>query len=94
MKKPKVYLAGQPNEYDNNWKEDFKCLESFNCYDWELDSDQSSPDTFFPQDLQAVKEADFLVANPGIAPSEATWIEIGCFYNQNTIKNLVIFVKS
>ncbi len=85
--KPRVYLAGQANEYENNWKEEFKSLlTDFDFYDWEFDSDQSSPDTFFPQDLQAVKRSDFLVANPGIAPSEATWIEIGCFYELNTSK--------
>ena len=84
MNKLKIYLAGQPNEYENNWKERFKQLEQLDCYDWETDSDQSSPDNFFPQDLQAVKSADFLVANPGTAPSESTWIEIGYFYALNT----------
>ncbi len=85
-KKPKVYLAGQPAQYENNWRETFKCLEGFNCYDPEFDSDQTSSETFFPQDLQAVKEAEFLVANPGIAPSEGTMIEIGYFYALNTKK--------
>lgn len=80
----KVYLAGQANEYENSWKERFKELEGFEFYDWEFDSDQSSPDIFFPQDLKAVKEARILVANPGIAPSEATWIEIGYFLALNT----------
>lgn len=84
MKQPKVYLAGQSNEYENNWKEEFKKLGGFEFYDWEFDSDQTSPDTFFPDDLRAVKEADILVANPGIAPSEATWIEIGYFLANNT----------
>src|SRR3989338_3920063 len=82
-KKIKVYLAGQPNEYENNWKESFKVLPGFNFYDWEFDSDQTSPDTFFPDYLRAVKEADYMIANPGIAPSEATWIEIGYFYGNN-----------
>lgn len=86
MKKPKVYLAGQANEYENNWKEDFKKLDGFEFYDWEFHSDQSSPDNFYPEDLKAVKNADILVANPGIAPSEATWIEIGYFLANNTKK--------
>jgi len=80
----KVYLAGQPNEYENNWKGLFKKLEGFDFYDWELDSDQTSPDTFFPADLNGIKNADFMVANPGIAPSEAAWMEIGYFYANNT----------
>ena len=83
MKKHKVYLAGQPNEYDNNWKENLKAMEDFDFYDWEFDSDQTSLDTFFPDDLMAVKNADFMVANPGTAPSEGTWIEVGYFYANN-----------
>ena len=83
QKKLKVYLAGQPNEYENNWKEEFKKLNCFDCYDWEFDSDQSSADTFFPEDMKAVHSADYLVANPGIAPSEGTWMEIGYFYGDN-----------
>lgn len=62
--KPKVYLAGQPNKYDNNWKEEFKCLDGFDCYDWEFDSNQRSPDTFFPHDLEAAKKAGFVVKTP------------------------------
>ncbi len=84
--KLKVYLAGQPNEYENDWKELFKKVDGLDCYDWEFDSDQTSPDTFFPDDLNGVKSANFMVANPGVKPSEATWIEIGCFY-ANNIKN-------
>jgi nucleoside 2-deoxyribosyltransferase len=80
INKPKVYLAGQPNEYENNWKEEFEKMPEFDFFDWEFDADQSSPDTFFPQDMQAISKSDYLVANPGIAPSEATWIEIGYFY--------------
>ena len=86
MKKIKVYLAGQANEYENNWKEVFKKLEGFEFYDWEFQSDQSSPDLFFLEDLKAIKKADVLVANPGVAPSEATWIEIGYFLANNTEK--------
>jgi|SRR3990167_2884856 len=86
MKKPKVYLAGQANMYENDWKEDFKKLGGFKCYDWEFHSDQSSPDAFYPDDLRAVKDAEILVANPGVAPSEATWIEIGYFLANNTEK--------
>ena len=84
MEIKKVYLAGQPNEYENNWKERFKTLDGFSCYDWEFNSDQTSPDTFFPADLNAIKDSDFLVANPGVAPSEAMWIEAGYFYALNT----------
>jgi hypothetical protein len=79
----KVYLAGQPNEYDNNWKEEFKKIPGFQFYDWEFDSDQTSPNKFFPDDLKGVYSADILIANPGVAPSEATWIEIGVFYSKN-----------
>lgn len=84
MKNLNVYLAGQPNEYENDWKEKFKGLTGFEFYDWEFQSDQSSPDTFFPDDIKAVNNADILIANPGIAPSEATWIEIGYFLRINT----------
>lgn len=80
----KVYLAGQSNEHDNDWKENFKKIPEFNFYDWEFDSDQTSPDTYFPDDLNGINNADILIANPGIAPSEATWIEIGLFYMKNT----------
>ncbi len=97
--KQRVYLAGQANEHENNWKEEFKKLDDFDFYDWEFDSDQSSPNTFFPDDLKAVKSADILVANPGIAPSEGTWIEIGYFLALNTdvpgitCKNMIIIWK-
>lgn len=80
----KVYLAGQSNAHYQNWKEEFKKLSDFTFHDWEFDSDQTSPDTFFPDDLKGVSTSDYLVANPGIAPSEATWIEIGYFYSQHT----------
>jgi len=86
MKNIKVYLAGQANEYENDWKEVVKTVEGFDFHDWEFDSDQTSPDTYFPDDLRAISEADILVANPGIAPSEATWIEIGYFLALNTNK--------
>ena len=79
----KVYLAGQPSEYDK-WKESFRVVKSFDFYDPEIDSDQSSSETFFPQDLKAVSEADILIANPGLAPSEGTWIEVGYFLALNT----------
>lgn len=79
-----VYLAGQSNEHDDNWKELFKDMEGFKFYDWEVDSDQTSPETFFPDDLRGIKNAHILVANPGIAPSEATWFETGYFYSLNT----------
>jgi len=81
-KMKKVYLAGQPNKYDD-WRTKFKNLNGFDFYDPDVDSDQSSPDTFFPQDLKAISEADFLVANPGTKPSEGTWIEIGYFLALN-----------
>ena len=48
----KVYLAGQPSEYDK-WKESFREIKGFEFYDPEIDSDQSSSETFFPQDLKA-----------------------------------------
>ena len=96
--KPKVYLAGQPNQYDN-WRAEFKALAQFVCYDPDVDSDQSSPETFFPQDLEAIRNADILVANPGLKPSEGTWIEIGYFLALHTVnpgetsKNLIIIWK-
>jgi hypothetical protein len=92
----KVYLAGQPNEYANNWKEEFKKIQNLQFHDWEFDSDQTSPDTFFPDDVKGIYSSDILVANPGTAPSEATWIEIGIFYSKNVVnsgdfcKNLII----
>lgn len=94
----KVYLAGQSKEYDD-WKTNFENISGFDFYDPEIDSDQSSPDTFFPQDLKAVSKANFLVANPGLAPSEGTWIEVGYFLALNTrfpgekCKNLIIIWK-
>lgn len=95
----KVYLAGQSNEYENNWKEKFKKLKGYSFHDWEFDSDQTSPDTYFPDDLKAIKSADIMVANPGVAPSEGTWIEIGYFHALNTkspgdfCKRLIIIWK-
>jgi hypothetical protein len=80
----KVYLAGQWNQYENNWKNKLKKVKEFNFYDPETDSDQSSPDAFYQQDLLAIKNSDILIANPGTAPSEATWIEIGYFLSLNT----------
>lgn len=92
----KVYLAGLSNEYGNSWKEDVKKVPGFEFHDWEFDSDQTSPDTFFPDDLKAVKEADILVANAGVTPCEGTWIEVGYFLALNTkcpgdsCKNMII----
>ncbi len=82
----KLYLAGQSNEHDNNWKEVFKKIAGFEYHDWEIHSDQTSPDTYFPDDLKGIYSSDILIANPGIAPSEAMWIEVGLFYAKN-IKN-------
>lgn len=80
----KAYLAGQPDLYEP-WRSKFDKLEGFEFYNPDLDSDQSSPDTFFPQDLQAVSSADYLVAYPATAPSEGTWIEIGYFLAKKTL---------
>ena len=94
----KVYLAGQPNEYDD-WRKSFRKLKGFDFYDPDIDSNQSSSDTFFPQDLKAVSEADYLIANPGTKPSEGTWIEVGYFLALNTktpgekCKNIIIIWK-
>lgn len=91
----KVYLAGQFSEY-NSWKEQIKKLGGFDFFDPELHSDQSTPDTFYPDDLTAVKNADILIANPGTSPCEGTWIEVGYFIANQTscpgelCKNLVI----
>lgn len=83
----KVYLAGQWNEHDNNWKKSFMELAEFEFHDPEIHSNQESPDTFFPDDLNGVTSADIMVANPSTKPSEATWIEIGFFYATHT-KNI------
>lgn len=97
--KRKVYLAGQSNEYEHNWRKKFESLKGFDFYDPNVDSDQSSPETFFPQDLSAIKNSKFMVANPSNKPSEGTWIEIGYFYALNTkkpgdfCKNLIIIWK-
>ena len=80
----KVYLAGQLNQYDNNWKDEFIKIKGFKFYDPEIDSDQTSSETFFPQDLIAVHNSDILVANPGITTSEATWVEVGYFLATHT----------
>lgn len=93
--KPQVYLAGPGNKYDP-WRSEFKKIGDFKFYDPDTDSDQTSSETFFPQDLTAIKNSKFLVANPGIKPSEGTLIEIGYFYALNTkkpgefCKNLII----
>ena len=93
--KPQVYLAGPGNRYDP-WRSEFKKIEGFKFYDPDIDSNQTSSETFFPQDLTAIKNSKFLIANPGIAPAEGTLIEIGYFYALNTkdpgdfCKNLII----
>ena len=79
-----VYLAGQPSRYDDNWKEAFNGLAGFRFIDPEVDSDQSSPETFFPDDVRHIRACDYLIANPSDKPSEATWAEIGIFYALNT----------
>jgi hypothetical protein len=86
-RKIRVYLGGMSNHHDNNWKKLFQGMAGCEFYDWEIDSDQTSADTYFPDDLNGIKGADILVANPGsVAPAEATWIEIGYFYALNTKK--------
>jgi hypothetical protein len=80
----KVYLAGQWNQYENNWKEEIKKVNSFSYYDPEIDSNQNSSDTYYVEDMEAVKEADILIANPGMAPSEAMWVEVGYFLAWHT----------
>lgn len=79
----KVYLAGLFSEY-SNWKDRVKGIEGFDFFDPELHSNQSSPDTFFPEDLAAVRCSDILIAYPGSAPCEGTWIEVGYFLSNNT----------
>ncbi|RJO60119.1 hypothetical protein C4544_07220 [candidate division WS5 bacterium] len=83
----KVYLAGLAKEYAGEWKERIiREVPGFEYHDWEIDSDQTSPDTFFPDDLKGIKAADILVANPGTTPCEGTWIEVGYFLANNTEK--------
>jgi hypothetical protein len=82
--KEKVYLAGQWNQYDNNWKREFDDLkDNFDFYDPEINSNQTSADTYFTDDLKGVMGSGIMIANPGIIPAEATWIEIGVFYRNN-----------
>lgn len=83
--KPQIYLAGPGNQYDT-WRSEFKKIKDYKFYDPDTDSDQSSSETFFPQDLTAIKNSKILIANPGLAPSEGTWIEIGYFYALNVKK--------
>ena len=95
IKLPLVYLAGQPKCY-LDWKKSFYEIKEINCYDPFTDSNQDSPETFFPEDIKGISNSDFLVAHPGIAPSEGTWIEIGYFLALNTknpgekCKNIII----
>lgn len=79
----KVYLAGQSNQHDP-WRAGFKKLPGFDFYDPDIHSDQTSADTYFPQDLSGIAKSDFLVAYPSTKPSEGTWIEIGYFLALNT----------
>lgn len=79
----KVYLAGRFSKYDN-WKEKIKKVDDFEFFDPEINSNQSSPDTFFPDDLKAVRSSDILIANPGLEPCEGTWIEVGYFLAHKT----------
>jgi nucleoside 2-deoxyribosyltransferase len=79
----KLYLAGQFSEYDN-WKEEVKAIDGFDFFDPEFDSDQSTPDNFYPDDLTAVKNSDILIASPGTSPCEGTWIEVGYFIATHT----------
>jgi hypothetical protein len=81
----KVYLAGRFSKFDN-WKEQVKQVKGFEFFDPETDSNQSSPETFYPDDLNAVKSSDILFAYPGQAPCEGTWIEIGYFIANKTRK--------
>ncbi|MFA5841367.1 MAG: hypothetical protein WC835_00160 [Candidatus Paceibacterota bacterium] len=80
----KVYLAGQADEYENNWKKKFGDIGVCDFHDWEIHSDQTSPDTYFPDDLSGVKNSEYLIANPGVVSSEGTWIEVGAFYAYKT----------
>jgi len=79
----KVYLAGLFSEYAD-WKSEIKKVEGFEFFDPEIHSNQSSPNTFFPDDLAAVKSSDILIAYPGLAPCEGTWIEVGYFLANST----------
>jgi len=74
----KVYLAGQFSEYDR-WKDTIKKVDGFDFFDPEIHSNQINPDTFYPDDLAAVKDSDILIASPGTTPCEGTWIEVGYF---------------
>lgn len=84
--KPQVYLAGPANRYDP-WRSEFKKINGFKFYDPDTDSDQTSSKTFFPQDLSAIRNSKILIASPGLAPAEGTWIEIGYFYALNVKKH-------
>ena len=81
----KVYLAGQFKEYDN-WKEEIKTIDGLDFFDPEFDSDKSTPDTFYPDDLTGVKNSDILIASAGTTPCEGAWIEVGYFIATHTEK--------
>ncbi len=78
-----VYLAGQFKEYDK-WKNEISKVKDFDFFDPELHSNQSSSETFYPDDLSAVKQADILIASTGTTPCEGTWIEVGYFIATHT----------
>jgi hypothetical protein len=79
----KVYLAGQFSKFDK-WKSVIARTPGFDFFDPETDSDQSTPETFYPDDLKAVQSADILIASPGKSPCEGTWIEVGYFIASHT----------
>src|SRR5450432_2094234 len=58
----RVYLGGMSNHHDNNWKKLFQGIAGCDFYGWEIDSDQTSADRYFPDDLKGIQDADILVA--------------------------------
>jgi hypothetical protein len=79
MTKNKIYLAGPWDSYADNWKTKIK-KGGLNYYDPQIDSNQTSSETFFPDDLRAIREADKMVVFPSDIPAEAAWFEMGYFY--------------
>jgi len=75
----KIYLAGPWNIHANFWKTEIK-KGGLNYYDPEIDSNQASSDTLFPDDLKAIRKASKMVVFPSNIPAEAAWFEMGYFY--------------
>lgn len=84
--KERAYLAGGWNEYNDNWKDKVKENKTYIYHDPELDSNQESPDTYFKDDVEAIKNADTFIGYASNIPSEAMFAEAGMFYASHVEK--------